>query len=632
MSFGRYFLRRVAAALLLIFIAASAALLLTIAGLGCQRRRTGQGSGDAGSNPRSSSDWIDPSSRSIWPGCAARPAWISDGRFCTARPVNDLLRERAVNTAVLASAVLLAATALGIPLGVYTGLRERGVGAQAVRVISLFLVSTPPLVFSLALVTLAGRTGWLPVGGMTSPGSAAQAFSTQWIADVARHLLLPTLALALPLAAVLERLQSQALASSARHVFVRAALARGLSPDQARLKHAWRGSLGAVLGLYGVIIGTLFSGSFVVELVAAWPGLGRLMYDALLARDLFLVAGARGRRRHLSRGRHPAVGSPAGGRRSARPRKGPDLMRRVAWLVAGLFAAALAAPWLAPHDPERHYSEFQFAPPMRPRVIHGGSLHAPFVRPIELADRLAQRYSEDLSRTRPLPWFGGAPDEPVFLLGADSFGRDQLSRLLYGARVSLSLALTSVLGVLVLGALIGALAGYRGGWVDDALMRTADFFVVLPIIYVALVLRAVLPLVLDPRTVFILLAGIFTLVGWPFVARGVRGVVASEREQEYVVAAQSIGAGTWRIIGRHLLPACAELPRRAGDLAAAGVRPRGSDAVVRRAGISGTNCHLGHDAARGRDGVGADALSVDAGAGGRDLCGRPRGECGDTVG
>ena len=103
--------------------------------------------------------------------------------------------------------------------------------------------------------------------------------------------MLPTVALALPLAAILERLQSDALASNADSLVVKAALARGLSPDQARLRHAWRGSLGAVLGLYGVIVGSLLSGSFVVEFVTAWPGLGRLMYDALLARDLFLVAG-----------------------------------------------------------------------------------------------------------------------------------------------------------------------------------------------------------------------------------------------------------------------------------------------------------------------------------------------------
>jgi peptide/nickel transport system permease protein len=231
-------------------------------------------------------------------------------------------------------------------------------------------------------------------------------------------------------------------------------------------------------------------------------------------------------------------------------------MRRVVWLIAALFGVALAAPWLAPYDPERHFGDFLYAPPMRPHVMDGGSLHLPYVRPIVLVDRIAQKYSEDPSRRRPLPWFGGSPDAPVFLVGADSYGRDQLSRLLVGTRASLSLALVSVLGALVLGALVGAVAGYRRGWVDDILMRTADFVIVLPVIYVVLVLRAVLPLALDAGTVFALMAAIFVLAGWPFVARGVRGKVASERDRDYVVAAQSIGAGTWRIVGRHLLPAC----------------------------------------------------------------------------
>ena len=102
---------------------------------------------------------------------------------------------------------------------------------------------------------------------------------------------MPALALALPLAATLERLQSQAIAKAVREPFVSASRARGLGSAQAILRHAWPVSLRSVLGLYGVMIGSLFSGSFIVEVVTAWPGLGRLMYDALKARDLYLVAG-----------------------------------------------------------------------------------------------------------------------------------------------------------------------------------------------------------------------------------------------------------------------------------------------------------------------------------------------------
>jgi peptide/nickel transport system permease protein len=120
---------------------------------------------------------------------------------------------------------------------------------------------------------------------------ASHATWGSWLVEIVRHVPLPALALALPLAAVLERLQSQAFRDAVSKPFVQAAVARGVSRERAELAHAWRLSLGAVLGLYGALIGALFSGSFVVEVVTAWPGLGRLMYDALRARDIYLVAG-----------------------------------------------------------------------------------------------------------------------------------------------------------------------------------------------------------------------------------------------------------------------------------------------------------------------------------------------------
>ena len=232
------------------------------------------------------------------------------------------------------------------------------------------------------------------------------------------------------------------------------------------------------------------------------------------------------------------------------------MTRQVTVLLGVLAGVAIVGPWLAPYDPEISHRDFLHAPPMPPRVIHAGALHAPFVYPIAMVDRLRQQYAEDRVRPTPLPWFAEAPSAPAFLLGADSFGRDLLSRLLYGARVSLSLALVAVLGALLLGTLFGGIAGLRGGWLDEASMRAADFVAVLPIIYVVLVLRAALPAVLQPAQIFALMVSIFALVGWPFVARGVRNLIASEREREYVMAARSLGAGGWTILRRHLLPAC----------------------------------------------------------------------------
>ena len=229
------------------------------------------------------------------------------------------------------------------------------------------------------------------------------------------------------------------------------------------------------------------------------------------------------------------------------------MIRRAGIFLASLTMFALLAPALAPYDASDAFRDFLHAPPMRP---HLDGL-TPVVHPLVLADRLEQRFEPDRSRTVKLPWIERDQSAPVFLLGADDFGRDVLSRLLYGARTSIGLSLVATLGAVLIGALAGAWAGYRGGWLDDAIMRVADFVLVLPVLYVVVVLRAVLPLVLTASTVFILVALIFIAVGWPFVARGVRAIVAVERQREYIQAAQSLGAGPMRILSTHLIPACA---------------------------------------------------------------------------
>ncbi|MGE0815897.1 MAG: ABC transporter permease [Vicinamibacterales bacterium] len=202
------------------------------------------------------------------------------------RPVADLVGERFLNTSLLALVSLVVATAIGVPLGRYAGSRTDR-GSRAVRAVSLAVLSVPPLVGALALVYVAAATGWLPAGGMASAGVTGIAR----VLDVARHLPVPTLALALPLAATLERLQAGAIAEVMDRPFVAASRARGLDLDATIRRHAWPVSLAPVLGTYAVIVGGLFSGSFVVEIVTAWPGIGRLMVDALRARDVWLVAG-----------------------------------------------------------------------------------------------------------------------------------------------------------------------------------------------------------------------------------------------------------------------------------------------------------------------------------------------------
>ena len=236
--------------------------------------------------------------------------------------------------------------------------------------------------------------------------------------------------------------------------------------------------------------------------------------------------------------------------------------RRVAGagLLGVILLLAVAAPIVTPHSPLQQFSGFENAPPMVPSVWGDTGVRAPFVKPLRLESRLERRFVETGSE-KTVRWFAGGSllsiDEsegPWLPLGSDPLGRDVLARLLYGARISLAVAAVACVGALLLGVLIGAPAGFAGGRIETGLMVAADFVLVLPAIYVALALRSSLPLVLSVEQVFWTLTLVFALLGWPIAARGVRAIIASEREKEYAEAAYAAGAPPLRILLRHLLP------------------------------------------------------------------------------
>jgi peptide/nickel transport system permease protein len=231
-------------------------------------------------------------------------------------------------------------------------------------------------------------------------------------------------------------------------------------------------------------------------------------------------------------------------------------------LIAAL--GAVFAPALAPHRTDDRFSGLLNAPPT---VVHfrgpDGRWQAPFIHPWTRLNQLEQRYDEDRSSVVPLEWFADgrlvrSTDDrraPLLLLGADSFGRDVFSRLLFGARISMALSVAAALAAMCLGGLVGGLSGFVGGWVDEGLMRASEFVLVLPAMYVALALRAVMPLVLAPSAVFLLLMGIFAILGAPFISSGVRAIVRAERSLDHATATTSVGASDARLLFRHLLPA-----------------------------------------------------------------------------
>ena len=288
---ARFLVRRLAYALLLVIAVSSAAMILTRVAPGDVTAQLGAfAPAEEIARTRARFD-LDRTPIQQWAAWVGRSARLDLGdSFLYNRPVSELLGPAGINTAILAVASLTIATLLGIPLGIFTGSRRGGMLPTLVRGASLVLLSLPPLLMSLLLVFVAAETGWLPVGGMSSVDAVGLGW-TAWLADVAWHLPLPALALALPIAATFERLQAQSISETVHQPFVLAAMARGVTRNDIIIRHAWPASLRPICAIYGLVIGALLSGSFVVEYVTAWPGLGRLMFEALRARDIYLVAG-----------------------------------------------------------------------------------------------------------------------------------------------------------------------------------------------------------------------------------------------------------------------------------------------------------------------------------------------------
>lgn len=205
-------------------------------------------------------------------------------------PVSELIFSRLGNTVLLMGSALACALAVGIALG---AVMASFAGRWLDRVLSLaalLLYSTPGFWLGLmAIILLSVKLGWLPPGGVSTIGSGA----TGWahVLDVARHLVLPTLALTGFYVAIFARLTRASMLEVNRQDFVRTAHAKGLTPRAVALRHVLRNALIPVTTVAGLNVGTLLGGAVVVETVFSWPGLGRLAYESVMARDYVVLLG-----------------------------------------------------------------------------------------------------------------------------------------------------------------------------------------------------------------------------------------------------------------------------------------------------------------------------------------------------
>ncbi len=245
-------------------------------------------------------------------------------------------------------------------------------------------------------------------------------------------------------------------------------------------------------------------------------------------------------------------------------------------ILLAMYLSIFVSEIIAPYDLHTRNTDFIYAPPQRLHLFHEGSFVGPFVYGFKYRlnmENLRREYTEDHGKVQPLRFFCqgdeydfwglGAgrihlvcPTEggTLFLLGTDRLGRDILSRIIYGARISLTVGIVGITISFVLGITLGGLAGYYGGWVDNVVQRLIEIIRSFPELPLWMALSAALPVTWSPIGVFIGITVILGLIDWTGLGRAVRSKLLALREEDFATAAVLMGAKPSRVIARHLLP------------------------------------------------------------------------------
>ena len=433
-------------------------------------------------------------------------------------PVLKMIGQRVEPSISIALSTIILSILVAVPLGVIAAWKHGTWIDRFVMALSVIGFSVPVFVIGYVLIQIfAIDLRWVPVQGFRSISAGFGPFF--------ERIILPTCTLSFIYVALIARMTRASMLDVLGEDYVRTARAKGISETSVLLRHALRNAAVPVITVIGTGFALLISGVVVTESVFNLPGIGRLTVDAVLARDYPVIQAMI----LLTSGIYVAVNllidvaytlldprisilmaietlpepsipittpfRPGLGFLTSTP-----IIASATICLALIVASAILAPWLSPHDP---------------------LLLAP-----------AQRLK---------------PASAQFLLGTDGYGRDELSRVLYGGRISLLIGVGAAVFSVGIGLVIGLISGFFR-WVDAIMMRVMDGLMAIPSILLAIAVVS-----LSGASLMTVLAAI-TIPEVPRVARLVRSVVLSAREEPYVEAAISVGSSLPKIMWRHLMP------------------------------------------------------------------------------
>lgn len=553
-------------------------------------------------------------------------------------PVFQLLEQRVPATFLLSLTSILFAWCIAIPLGVLAAMYKDSIFDRVSALLAYAALSIPEFFLAILAVYFAASTGILPFNGRSSIESEFMPPAMQFL-DYAHHLILPTIVLGVGGIAGMMRIMRANFIDVMHAEYATTARAKGLSEKVVMFKHVLRNAINPLVTALGFAFASLLSGALLVENVMNYPGLGQLMYEAILREDQYVVmaavvvgatmlilgnlladlflgwldprirledSGSKG----LSPKRIAIVtfvviallggeialehyapfwrdvlfemlkyaGILLGGllalgcislvayvcsvltRRLWKPLMKRPIGVSALVILALMYAGAAFAPFLSPNDPTTINWQKTYHPPTAVTWVDGG-LH---VQDYALTDRENLVYTPIEGKTYPLKFFSDGKlvsldtddtNARLYLLGSDDMGRDVFSRLLHGARISLTVGLLGISVSMVIGFTVGSLAGYFGGTTDFVIMRLVEFLMSVPALYLLLALRAAF---IQPDTtsgeVYLIIVLILSIIGWAGTARVIRGMSLSLRNRQFILAAESMGQSPLKIMVKHILP------------------------------------------------------------------------------